>query len=83
MRGTPPTCATCSRRTGMRSDLIQVGAYVAGSDPRVDLAVTAHPHIDNFLRQKVTDGSALADSLRHLAQLAALAQQPAARGARK
>ncbi len=65
-------------------DLIQVGAYVAGSDPRVDLAVAAQPHIDNFLRQKVTDGSRLEDSLKHLAQLAALAlQQPQARGARR
>jgi flagellar biosynthesis/type III secretory pathway ATPase len=65
-------------------DLIQVGAYVAGSDPRVDLAVAAQPHIDAFLRQKVTDGSRIEDSLRNLAQLAALAQQqPQARGARK
>jgi flagellum-specific ATP synthase len=64
--------------------LIQVGAYVSGSDPRVDLAVAAQPHIDNFLRQKVTDGSRIEDSLRNLAQLAALAQQqPQARGGRK
>jgi flagellum-specific ATP synthase len=65
-------------------DLIQVGAYVAGSDPRVDLSVAAQPHIDGFLRQKVTDGSRIEDSLRSLAQLAALAQhQPQARGGRK
>ncbi len=32
-------------------DLIQVGAYVSGSDPRVDAAVRAAPVIDRLLRQ--------------------------------
>jgi len=65
-------------------DLIQVGAYVAGSDPRIDLAIAAQPHIDHFLRQKVSEGSPAEHSLKHLAQLAALAQQqPQARGGRK
>jgi flagellum-specific ATP synthase len=66
-------------------DLIQVGAYVTGSDPRVDTAINAQPHIDAFLRQKVTDGVGLEVSLKHLTQLAALAQapQPQARGVRK
>jgi flagellum-specific ATP synthase len=65
-------------------DLIQVGAYAAGSDPRIDLSIAAQPHIDHFLRQKVTEGSALEHSLKHLAQLAALQQQPPlARGGRK
>jgi flagellum-specific ATP synthase len=66
-------------------DLIQVGAYVAGSDPRVDLACAARPHIDGFLRQKINEGVRLDDALRHLAQIAALAQPQhvPARGARK
>jgi flagellum-specific ATP synthase len=64
-------------------DLIQVGAYVAGSDPRIDVAIQAQPHIDNFLRQKVTEGVAAETSLKHLSQLAALAQQPQNRGARR
>jgi flagellum-specific ATP synthase len=66
-------------------DLIQVGAYVSGSDPRVDVAIGAQPHIDTFLRQKVSDGVGLEVSLKHLTQLAALAQQPQpqARGGRK
>jgi flagellar biosynthesis/type III secretory pathway ATPase len=67
-------------------DLIQVGAYVAGSDPRVDQACMAQPHIDTFLRQKINEGVRLEESLRHLNQLAALAQQPQqppARGGRK
>ncbi|HYQ14835.1 MAG TPA: flagellum-specific ATP synthase FliI, partial [Polyangiaceae bacterium] len=65
-------------------DLIQVGAYVAGSDPRIDLAIAAQPHIDNFLRQKVSEGVPAELSLKHLAQLAKLAeQQPQNRGVRK
>jgi flagellum-specific ATP synthase len=65
-------------------DLIQVGAYVAGSDPRIDVAISAQPHIDNFLRQKVSDGVAAEVSLKHLSQLAALAQQqPQNRGVRR
>jgi flagellum-specific ATP synthase len=67
-------------------DLIQVGAYVTGSDPRIDVAVNAQPHIDNFLKQKVTDGVGLEQSLKHLTQLAALAQAaqpPQNRGGRK
>ena len=65
-------------------DLIQVGAYVAGSDPRIDLAIAAQPHIDTFLRQKVSDGSPAEQSLKHLTQLAKLAeQQPQNRGVRK
>jgi hypothetical protein len=48
------------------------------------LSVAAQPAIDMFLRQKVTDGSRIEDSLRQLAQLAALSQQqPQARGGRK
>lgn len=65
-------------------DLIQVGAYVSGSDPRVDVAVAAQAHIDAFLRQRVTDGVPAEQSIKHLAQLAQLAQQqPAGKGGRK
>ena len=65
-------------------DLIQVGAYVAGSDPRVDLACAAQPPIDAFLRQKVSDGVPVEISIKQLGQLAALSQQqPANRGIRR
>src|SRR5690606_14490369 len=37
------------------ADLIQVGAYVAGSDPRIDLACAAAPQIEAFLRQRGTE----------------------------
>jgi flagellum-specific ATP synthase len=32
-------------------DLIQIGAYAAGSDPAVDLAIELKPEVDAFLRQ--------------------------------
>ena len=35
------------------SDLIQVGAYVAGSDPRVDSALSMVPKVNTFLRQSL------------------------------
>lgn len=37
------------------ADLIQVGAYVAGSDPRVEAACAAMPQIEAFLKQKVSE----------------------------
>jgi len=37
------------------SDLIQVGAYVPGSDPRVDNALTLVPKINAFLRQGLNE----------------------------
>jgi FliI/YscN family ATPase len=37
------------------ADLIQVGAYVAGSDPRVEAACAAMPQIEAFLKQRVSE----------------------------
>jgi flagellar biosynthesis/type III secretory pathway ATPase len=37
------------------SDLIQVGAYVPGTDARVDAAIGAMPRIEGFLRQAVRE----------------------------
>jgi FliI/YscN family ATPase len=56
-------------------DLIQVGAYVAGSDPRVDKARAAMPQLDGFLRQGVRETCTQAQCLtvlRHLAQVHAV-----------
>jgi FliI/YscN family ATPase len=36
-------------------DLIQIGAYVAGSDPRVDSARTTAPRIESVIRQKLEE----------------------------
>ena len=36
-------------------DLIDVGMYVAGSNPRLDTAIQLMPQINSFLQQRVTD----------------------------
>jgi flagellum-specific ATP synthase len=38
-----------------KSDLIAIGAYSPGSDPRIDRAISLMPSIDGFLRQRVDD----------------------------
>lgn len=45
------------------ADLIQIGAYAAGSDPRVDAAREAVPRIDALIRQKPEEAIARAASL--------------------
>jgi flagellum-specific ATP synthase len=37
------------------ADLIQVGAYVSGSDPRVEAACAAMPQIEAFLKQRISE----------------------------
>ena len=53
-------------------DMINIGAYVQGSNPEVDKAITMHNPINTFLRQAVEEGCSLEDSL---AQMRALAAQ--------
>ena len=36
-------------------DLINIGAYVAGSNPEIDDAIAKHPGVDGFLRQAVEE----------------------------
>jgi FliI/YscN family ATPase len=50
-------------------DLIQVGAYVAGSDPRVDQALGALPHIEAFLKQRIDEKVALPEMMSGLVAL--------------
>jgi flagellum-specific ATP synthase len=50
-------------------DLINIGAYQKGSDPRVDAAIALWPRIEEFLRQDVDAGAdftASAQALRAL-----------------
>ena len=54
-------------------DLIQVGAYVAGSDPRVDVATAANPHIDQFLKQRTSERTNLEETQARLLKLGMLA----------
>lgn len=52
-------------------DLIQVGAYVKGSNPEVDLAIAARPAILRFLRQPAREQAPIEATWRALAELAA------------
>ncbi|MFA5940100.1 MAG: flagellar protein export ATPase FliI [Sinimarinibacterium sp.] len=50
-------------------DLINIGAYQKGADPRVDAAIAMWPRIEEFLRQSVDRAAHLHDSQRALAEL--------------
>jgi flagellum-specific ATP synthase len=39
------------------ADLLKIGAYVAGSDARVDAAVSHLPHIEGLIRQDLDEAS--------------------------
>ncbi len=51
-------------------DLIEIGAYVKGSNPVVDRAVQLRAAIDHFLRQEVANIAPIAESLAALGMLA-------------
>ncbi len=50
-------------------DLINIGAYVAGSDPDVDMALTKQQEINSFLQQKVNEDADMAQSWAKLHEL--------------
>ncbi len=52
-------------------DLINVGAYQAGSNPAIDEAIAMQPAITQFMRQGMNEAVALAASQQQLSQLAA------------
>jgi len=52
-------------------DLIQLGAYVAGSSPQLDASIRLRPELLDFLRQDHLTNSPLAETLSRLEQLAA------------
>ncbi|QSX36074.1 flagellar protein export ATPase FliI [Shewanella sedimentimangrovi] len=52
-------------------DLISIGAYAQGSDPRIDNAIRLQPVMNAFLRQTMRDAISFADSEMMLTQLAA------------
>ncbi len=47
-------------------DLISVGAYVAGSDPMLDQAISIYPSFEKFLQQSLNEQSDFATSLANL-----------------
>jgi flagellum-specific ATP synthase len=50
-------------------DLIAVGAYQHGTDPRIDEAIAYHPQLLDFLRQGNSKGFAFEESLEQLDEL--------------
>lgn len=50
-------------------DLINVGAYVRGTDPQLDEAIALYPHLEAFLRQAIEERVGVADSRNALAML--------------
>ena len=50
-------------------DLINIGAYVDGSNPRIDRAITLHEKILNYLRQEIDQPASFADSVTILEKL--------------
>jgi flagellum-specific ATP synthase len=55
-------------------DLVQLGAYVAGSDPETDRAIVLYPALQRFLMQDMREAATLATSLQQLG--AALQDEP-------
>jgi FliI/YscN family ATPase len=52
-------------------DLIQLGAYVSGSNPQLDASIRLRPELLDFLRQDHIANSALPETLTRLVELAA------------
>lgn len=57
-------------------DLIRVGAYVRGTDAKVDYAVDHLDRVNAFLRQEVARGSSFDQTERQLMALFAEASRP-------
>jgi flagellum-specific ATP synthase len=49
-------------------DLIQLGAYAAGSDPETDKAIVLFPAMQKFLMQGMRDEASFEASVRQLAE---------------
>jgi flagellum-specific ATP synthase len=51
-------------------DLVELGAYLPGKNPKLDLAIRMQPEINAFLRQLTSENSPLADTRLQLRSLA-------------
>ena len=56
-------------------DLINLGTYRSGANPRLDLAVSMNDSINRFLRQGVLERASLAESLQALEGLVSQAKE--------
>lgn len=52
-------------------DLVQIGAYVGGSDPGLDEAISLHEPMARFLQQDMLESATLPDSLNQMSALLA------------
>lgn len=52
-----------------QKDLILIGAYKAGSDPKTDYAIAKYPQIKEYLQQQVDDKISLLDSVNQLQKI--------------
>jgi flagellum-specific ATP synthase len=52
------------------ADLIKIGAYQRGSDPRIDAAIDLEPRLEAYLAQDISEPSSLADSIAALDRMA-------------
>jgi len=59
-------------------DLINLGAYVSGSNPKLDSAIQSHGEIMRFLRQGPNDVNKIDDTMRQMEALAGLVGGPRA-----
>ena len=50
-------------------DLVQVGAYVSGSDPALDVAIRLQPVMAKFLQQNMFEASSLEESCLGMAEI--------------
>ncbi len=62
-------------------DLINIGAYPAGSNPAIDHAIALHEPLIRFLRQRVTEGFNATQSWSHLQQTLSPPPAPPAKAA--
>ncbi|MGN0902430.1 MAG: flagellar protein export ATPase FliI, partial [Succinivibrio sp.] len=63
------TIRQCVAQYTQSRELIQVGAYQRGSDPRIDQAIMIKPYIDEYTVQGMKDVVSFRDSLEGLKQL--------------
>ena len=54
-------------------DLINIGAYVSGSDPMCDKAIALMDNINSFLKQSVKDKTEYQETVNSLLELGKLA----------
>ena len=54
------------------ADLINIGAYPAGSNPLIDQAIALQPQLNQFLRQSVTEGFSATQSWEALSKIITL-----------